>query len=507
MSSWVVPGYTAIRPFGQGTAGRLVLAWHDTTGIPVVIRYLADSLLSDQDFLRRFRSDARLMSEVDSPNVVRLYAYVEAPGGAAIIMELVDGSSLAELLRAYGPIPPEAALTVLKGLLSGLTAAHERGVLHRDLRPDNTLVDAEGRVRLVDFGLTSQGAAEYLAPELAPEQWTAAVPAVATDLYAATATFYECLVGAPPRTSDPIDGLPQPLLQLLARGLATDPAARPASATGFLVELAAAASWYGPDWEHRGRDLLARLATQSLPVHQQPTQDATARQHPAPAPTPALAPPRVPAPTRPEQRWRFRVLAGLVTTIIVGLAIASCLAVRSEGTPPGQRAAITSRVPGGSAITGATPAPERTTTPGTPPTTATEPTPPAPTTGHPTPTSSITAEGLLVTEVRITDVTVDGSGSAPTLRVTVTVRTSNGLRFDLAVHQEGSDDKELGGKETRNPTDTPVPLAGATSYTRTVNLPITRQECVQSDFLLVAVVSAPGAGNGLQLAVVENPQC
>ena len=112
--------------------------------VKVAIKYLAEHLRDDENFIRAFRAEARVMSEVESPQVARLYEYIEAPGGAAIVMELVDGVALRAILREQGPTEPEAALVVLKGSLLGLAAAHDRGVVHRDYKPENVLVNGDG---------------------------------------------------------------------------------------------------------------------------------------------------------------------------------------------------------------------------------------------------------------------------------------------------------------------------------------------------------------------------
>ena len=99
-----------------------MLARHDATGTPVAIKFLRPDLLADQGFAAMFRTEAVTLGAVDSPYVVRLYEYVEAPAGAAIIMELVDGVSLHEIVARHGKTTPEAALVVLYGSLLGLAA-------------------------------------------------------------------------------------------------------------------------------------------------------------------------------------------------------------------------------------------------------------------------------------------------------------------------------------------------------------------------------------------------
>ncbi|MFJ2651536.1 protein kinase [Streptomyces sp. NPDC087420] len=279
MNAWTVPGYTESRELGSGGSGRVVLAVHDGTGVPVAVKYLSESLRTDGGFVQRFRAEARLLGALDSPYVVGLYEYVEAPPGAAIVMELVDGVALRALLLREGPTGPEAALTVLKGSLLGLAAAHRGGVVHRDYKPENVLVAADGSSKLVDFGIAADrgtipgvaGTPSYMAPE----QWNGEPASPAADVYAATATFYECLTGRKPFRGEnfaelalqhieapiPEEEAPEAVRPLIRRGLAKDPGDRPEDAEAFVAELEEiAGAAYGPDWEERGRGRLAALA-------------------------------------------------------------------------------------------------------------------------------------------------------------------------------------------------------------------------------------------------------
>jgi hypothetical protein len=286
---WQVPGYRKIRDLGEGSAGRVVLAVHIATETPVAIKYLSDRLLADEEFVTRFRREARLLAGLRDPNLVRFHEYVESvgkdagpgdpPRGAAIVMELVDGVSLARLIKAEGPTGPEAALAVLKGSLLGLAAAHSVGVVHRDYKPGNILVRGDGASKLADFGIAVRAGENVPAAGspayMPPEQWSGRPVTPASDVYAATAVFFECLTGLRPfrgrtlpqlalahRTARvPVDEVPEALRGLVVRGMAKAADDRPQSAMAFLEELETTAlAAYGPDWERRGRDRLAELA-------------------------------------------------------------------------------------------------------------------------------------------------------------------------------------------------------------------------------------------------------
>jgi serine/threonine protein kinase len=276
---WTAPGYTELKVLGSGGFGEVVLARHDISGIQVAIKYLRRSLLDEPGFADMFRAEARVLASLQDRNVVRLYEYIEGPAGAAIVMELVDGVSLRGILSRQGRTSAEAALVVLQGSLMGLAAAHQRGVVHRDYKPENVLVGGDGVSKLTDFGIAARtGDRPFPAGTLAyapPEQLAGGPATPATDVYAATATFYECLIGRPPFTGDtaeallwqhrsqpvPLELVPVPLRPMVAAGMAKDPSARPPDAATFVAGLnAAAAGAYGPDWENRGRSHLAEAA-------------------------------------------------------------------------------------------------------------------------------------------------------------------------------------------------------------------------------------------------------
>ncbi|MGW3665023.1 protein kinase domain-containing protein [Streptomyces sp. NPDC005141] len=283
MNTWAVPGYTESRELGSGASGRVALAVHEQTGLPVAVKYLSESLRTRPGFVREFRAEARLLGGLRSEHVAGLYEYVEGPEGAAIVMELVDGVCLRALLAKDAPLAPEAALVLLKGSLLGLADAHRLGVVHRDYKPENVLVRPDGTSKLVDFGIAAtDGTTAGIAGTpsyMAPEQWTGAPASPAADVYAATATFFECLTGRKPYTGEnlaelalqhvdgaiPADEVPEPVRSLVHRGLAKSPEERPAHAEDFVAELEATAGGaYGPDWEERGRGRLATLVALSL---------------------------------------------------------------------------------------------------------------------------------------------------------------------------------------------------------------------------------------------------
>ncbi|MFD9343599.1 serine/threonine-protein kinase [Streptomyces sp. NPDC060049] len=391
---WSVPGYSEVRPLGSGASGRVVLAVHDGTGTAVAVKYLNDRMLENPAFVREFRAEAQLLGDLRSPYVVGLYEYVEAPGGAGIVMELVDGVPLNALLKQCGQTGPEAALVLLKGSLLGLADAHRAGVVHRDYKPANVLVAADGTSKLVDFGIatplgTTPGAAGTPA-YMAPEQWQGRPASPAADVYAATATFFECLTGRKPFDGQsfaelavqhveapvPETEAPEPVRPLIRRGLAKAPEQRPEDAERFVAELESVAlSAYGPQWEERGQRKLAALAALLpllFPSAGAPTQGTT-----------ALATTTLPA---PAPRWtpgrRGLVAAG--ATLVLG--IVAVLGYQAVGAEPGGAKALNSFAT--SSASAAPPAAAPSPEPSASPSQSTSPSPsPTP---SPTPSASAT---------------------------------------------------------------------------------------------------------------------
>ncbi len=279
MASWQLSGFAEERVLGSGGSGRVVLARHEGTGNEVAIKYLAEWLAADANQLRSFRTEAQLMAGLADPHLVMLYEYVETTAGAAIVMDLLEGVSLRKMLEDGGALSPEAALTLMKGSLLGLAALHAQGVVHRDYKPENVMVDATGNTKLVDYGIAApvgeiagvSGTPLYMAPE----QWRGEPSNAATDVYAATATFVECLTGHPMFTGTtvgallqqhlaippPLEEVPEAVRPIAAAGLAKDPAERLGNAKALVERLnVLAPAAYGPDWESRGRAHLAARA-------------------------------------------------------------------------------------------------------------------------------------------------------------------------------------------------------------------------------------------------------
>ncbi|MFI6737518.1 protein kinase [Nonomuraea sp. NPDC050451] len=401
-----VPGYTEIRELGHGGTGRVMLAVRDSDGLAVAIKHLSEPLRADGEFVERFRAEAEVIREIDSPHTARLLEYVEGQDDAVIVMELVDGVTLRRLLEHEGATGPEAALVVLKGALLGLAEAHRRGVVHRDFKPENVIITQEGESKLVDFGVAAhfgETAALVGTPSyMAPEQWDDAPASAATDVYAATLVFFECLTGHRAFQGENVAALayqhqhilPQlgeveePLRPLLEHGLAKDPAGRPASAEAFLAELEGVAlAEYGDEWETRGR---AGLGILMLPL---------AALLPKPQPVAESATSVVQSTLAPAAK--FAVTGGLV--LATTAAVVSAFVILGDSPEPGPGAALPP-------ATSAAPQPSRTPAPASP--TSAPPTS-APTSFGPTPSVPVTGTPLVTYAGQPTAPPTAGPGARP----------------------------------------------------------------------------------------------
>jgi serine/threonine protein kinase len=222
----------------------------------VAVKVLLPALLADPGFIARFRAEARMMAALHTPGVVQVYDSGETtlPGGSRadyLVMEYVDGEPLSRRLAAVERLDVAETMSIVAQAAQALHAAHTAGIVHRDVKPSNLLVQADGTVVLVDFGvarstavtsITGTNAVPGTALYMAPEQALGKPVSAATDIYALGAVAYHCLAGHTPFTGDnplevaikhtqdeppplPAD-VPAPVADLVARTLAKDPAAR-----------------------------------------------------------------------------------------------------------------------------------------------------------------------------------------------------------------------------------------------------------------------------------------
>jgi serine/threonine protein kinase len=236
---------------------------------PVAIKVLDTTLARDPAFVRRFEREARAAARLAHPGVVAVHDQGRDPDGTVfLVLELVEGGTLRDVLRDEGRLHPATALTVAEQVVTALQVAHDRGLVHRDVKPENVLVGTDGSVKVADFGLVAaawetDGADD---PEssgemvlgtvayLAPEQVTEGRADARSDLYAAGIVLFELLTGAPPHGGDDavtvarrhvhhdvpppstlVGGIPRALDRLVLAATRRDPEERLADARAFLA--------------------------------------------------------------------------------------------------------------------------------------------------------------------------------------------------------------------------------------------------------------------------------
>ncbi|MDI6908905.1 Stk1 family PASTA domain-containing Ser/Thr kinase [Nocardioides sp.] len=233
----------------------------------VAVKIMHPGLGDDDEFAARFVREARSAARLSHPNVVAVYDQGDDHGTVFLAMELVDGITLRDVIRKEAPMPPSRALALLEPVLSALAAAHRAGIIHRDVKPENVLIAADGRVKVADFGLARAvsadtqhtatggvliGTVSYLAPELVVDGRADA----RADVYAAGVVLFELLTGSKPHEGEtPIQvaykhvhedvpapsalepGIPAYVDALVARATARDRGLRPADAGVLLHQL------------------------------------------------------------------------------------------------------------------------------------------------------------------------------------------------------------------------------------------------------------------------------
>ena len=256
--------YRVIRRLGSGGMANVYLAEDEELGRRVAIKVLDEKHANDEQFVERFRREAKNAASLSHPNIVSIYDRGEAEGTYYIAMEYIEGRTLKELIVSRGPLPVERAVSYARQILGAVRFAHRKGIVHRDIKPHNVLVDTDGRLKVTDFGIARAGASQMTeagsiigtAQYLSPEQARGAPVDQRSDLYSVGIVLHEMLTGSVPFTGDtPVEiamkhisavpeppsvarpDLPDDLDLVVLRALAKDPRERFQTAEEMDAEL------------------------------------------------------------------------------------------------------------------------------------------------------------------------------------------------------------------------------------------------------------------------------
>ena len=202
--------YKIVRKLGAGGMANVYLAEDQELGRRVAIKILDDKHAADDSFIERFRREAKNAAGLSHPNIVSIYDRGEAEGTYYIAMEYLSGRSLKELIVSRGPTPVRIAIDYTRQILAAIGYAHRHGIVHRDIKPHNVVVDSDGRLKVTDFGIARSGASQMTevgsiigtAQYLSPEQAKGAPVDQRSDLYSVGIVLYEMLTGKVPFTGD-----------------------------------------------------------------------------------------------------------------------------------------------------------------------------------------------------------------------------------------------------------------------------------------------------------------
>jgi eukaryotic-like serine/threonine-protein kinase len=362
--------YTLTERLAVGGMGEVWAAVDTVLGRTVAVKLMHPALGQDPDFIERFRSEARHTAALHHPNITTVFDYGEDGGASYLVMELVAGQPLSRLISERAPLTAHETASILSQAASALEAAHQGGVVHRDVKPANILVTPEGTVKLTDFGishavdaaaLTQAGQVLGTAQYLSPEQTLGQVATASSDIYALGVVGHEMLTGRRPfeagtpvatalaHVNQPAPPLPEAvpvgIRDVISACLAKDPADRPASAAAVAHALGMPAAALA------SADLVAPAPWLAVPARSQvvPTQALA---------TQALA---TQAPGIPVRRsrsgpaWLLGAAAAAVLAVVAVFALSDIGGGSGTTTPAAPATSAPNPTPSASATAGVAP--------------------------------------------------------------------------------------------------------------------------------------------------------
>jgi beta-lactam-binding protein with PASTA domain/tRNA A-37 threonylcarbamoyl transferase component Bud32 len=343
--------YQILKRLGAGGMATVYLAQDQELGRQVAIKILNTKHASDEQFVERFRREASSAASLNHPNIVAIYDRGEAEGTYYIAMEVIQGRSLKELLLTRGASPLAVAIAYTRQILAALRFAHRHGIVHRDIKPHNIIVDDEGRVKVTDFGIAHAGTSQMTevgsiigtAQYLSPEQARGTPVDARSDLYSVGIVLYELLTGDVPFSGDtPVEiamrhlsTIPEPpsskraevspeLDAVVLRALAKDPDDRYQSADEMDADLARIAVGLGVSEETAeaatavlaGAGIAAPTLITKAPTRATPSPPPRAPTRVIPGPGYYDVPPTPP----PRQRtiWPWLIVLALLIAAGIG---------------------------------------------------------------------------------------------------------------------------------------------------------------------------------------------
>jgi serine/threonine protein kinase len=357
--------YEIVRQLGKGGMATVYLGRQTSIGRTVAIKVMPRHFMHDDTFMQRFEREVKVIAELQHPRVLPVFDYGQIEGRPYIVMAYMAGGTLADRIE-QGPMPLEEIERLVTQMAEGLDHAHRKGVIHRDFKPSNVLLDEHGNVYLADFGIAKisevtvnltgtgvVGTPTYMAPEMARE----GVVTPAVDVYALGVTLYQMLTGRVPyegqtplsvmmaHATRPIPNvraerpdLPGGIAAVVERALAKTPEARYATAGDLAEALRQAID--GQTWEPAAEDQGVATAIHTPPERTQPESDWMTPRPPTPGPpasTRARTPTPPPPPKKKQRRWGLiAAIVGVIAVVgcIVGVAALGGLAALFSGATP-----------------------------------------------------------------------------------------------------------------------------------------------------------------------------